>query len=125
MAIASWNCFQLFLLSLPSKTNNWPGKTAVNRLASILLALLIPLILLGEAISILRPGMDPSPSFLGIGMLVVASFAMPWLARRKRALANETGSSALAADSVQSSVCGYLAWIALAGLIINAVFKLP
>ncbi|HEX5433506.1 MAG TPA: cation transporter, partial [Candidatus Angelobacter sp.] len=44
------------------------------------------------------------------------------LARRKRQLSVSAGSSALAADAVQSSVCAWLAWIGLAGLVVNAVF---
>lgn len=46
---------------------------------------------------------------------------MPWLGRRKRLLADATNSSALRDDAVQSSICAYLAWIALAGLLLNAL----
>ena len=63
----------------------------------------------------------PEPSYLGIGLLVAAALLMPWLARRKRLLATATNSSALRDDAVQSSICGYLSWIALAGLLLNAV----
>ena len=63
----------------------------------------------------------PRPSYLGIGLLFAAAVVMPWLARRKRALAIATNSSALRADAAQSSICSYLSWIALAGLILNAV----
>jgi divalent metal cation (Fe/Co/Zn/Cd) transporter len=61
------------------------------------------------------------PSYLGIGLLLVAALVMPWLARRKRQLAIATNSAALRADAAQSSICAYLAWIALAGLLLNAV----
>lgn len=50
---------------------------------------------------------------------------MPWLARQKRRLARENASSALAADATQSAVCGWLSWIALAGLVANALFRMP
>ena len=63
----------------------------------------------------------PEPSYLGIGLLVAAALVMPLLGRRKRQLAIATKSSALRADAAQSSLCGYLAWIALAGLLLNAV----
>jgi divalent metal cation (Fe/Co/Zn/Cd) transporter len=63
----------------------------------------------------------PEPSYLGVGLLVAAAVVMPLLGRRKRQLAIVAKSSALQADAAQSSVCGYLAWIALAGLLLNAV----
>jgi len=59
-------------------------------------------------------------TYLGIAVLVAAAIIMPWLGKRKRRLATATGSSALRADATQSSVCAYLAWIALAGLLLNA-----
>jgi len=63
----------------------------------------------------------PKPSYLGISLLFAAAVVMPWLARRKRVLAVATNSSALRADAAQSSICSYLSWIALAGLLLNAV----
>jgi len=63
----------------------------------------------------------PEPSYLGIGLLLVAALVMPWLARRKRQLGIATNSAALRADAAQSSICGYLSWIALAGLLLNAL----
>jgi len=47
---------------------------------------------------------------------------MPWLATRKRKLAAITSSAALKADAVESALCGYMAWIALAGLAVNAIW---
>ena len=61
-------------------------------------------------------------SFVGIGILLAAAVAMPWLARRKRQLAAVTSSAALKADATQSALCGYMAWIALAGLAVNFVW---
>jgi divalent metal cation (Fe/Co/Zn/Cd) transporter len=49
---------------------------------------------------------------------------MPWLARQKRQLSLATASAALRADAVESAVCGYLALIALAGLAVNAIWRL-
>ena len=48
---------------------------------------------------------------------------MPWLSSRKKNLAAKTNSGSLKADAVQSAMCAYLAWIALGGLVVNAVFK--
>ena len=63
----------------------------------------------------------PEPSYVGIGLLFAAALVMPRLGRRKRQLAIATKSSALQADAAQSSLCAYLSWIALAGLLLNAV----
>jgi len=61
-------------------------------------------------------------SLIGIGILLAAAVVMPWLARRKRHLAAITSSAALKADAAESALCGYMAWIALIGLVINAIW---
>ena len=65
---------------------------------------------------------DPRPSFLGIALLILVALIMPWLASAKRRLAAVTGSAALRADAAESAVCGYLALIALLGLLISAIW---
>lgn len=65
---------------------------------------------------------EPQPSFVGVVLLVMAAIGMPWLANQKRNLAAQVDSASLRADAAESAVCGYMAWIALAGLITNAVF---
>ncbi len=60
------------------------------------------------------------PSLMGIVLLLFAALVMPWLAHEKRKLAVLTSSAALKADAVESALCGYLAGIALAGLLVNA-----
>jgi len=67
----------------------------------------------------------PHVSYAGIGITLAALIAMPVLARLKRSEARRTRNVALAADAVQSATCAYLAMIALAGLVANAVFHLP
>lgn len=66
---------------------------------------------------------EPNPTLLGIAILVAAAVIMPWLAKEKRRLSGATGSAALRADAAQSALCGYLSLIALAGLAINAVWR--
>jgi divalent metal cation (Fe/Co/Zn/Cd) transporter len=66
---------------------------------------------------------EPKPTFLGIAILVAAAVVMPWLAREKRRLSGATGSAALKADAAQSALCSYLSLIALAGLAINAIWR--
>jgi divalent metal cation (Fe/Co/Zn/Cd) transporter len=55
-------------------------------------------------------------------MFFSAALIMPWLARRKRQLVAITSSAALKADAAQSALCAYMAWIALAGLGVNAIW---
>ena len=64
-------------------------------------------------------------SLVGIGILLAAAVMMPWLASRKRKLAVVTSSAALKADAAESALCGYMAWIALAGLVVNAIWNNP
>lgn len=78
-------------------------------------ALAAVLTLLGHA--------EPRPSPVGIALLILAAVVMPWLARQKRRLSAATGSAALRADAAESAVCGYLALIALVGLVANAIWK--
>jgi divalent metal cation (Fe/Co/Zn/Cd) transporter len=64
-------------------------------------------------------------SLVGIGILIAAAVMMPWLANRKRKLAVVTSSAVLKADAAESALCGYMAWIALAGLVVNAIWNKP
>ena len=50
---------------------------------------------------------------------------MFWLGSRKRSLAAVTSSAALKADAAESALCGYMAWIALSGLAVNAIWHKP
>lgn len=63
-------------------------------------------------------------SLVGIGILLAAAVVMPWLANRKRQLVAITSSAALKADAAQSALCAYMAWIALAGLLVNAIWEI-
>jgi divalent metal cation (Fe/Co/Zn/Cd) transporter len=94
------------------------------RINGILLFALAAFILGSSLLAFTNPRFRPEPSYLGIGLLIAAAVIMPWLSGQKRRLAAKTNSRSLKADAVQSSMCAYLAWIALAGLVLNAVFKI-
>jgi divalent metal cation (Fe/Co/Zn/Cd) transporter len=93
------------------------------RITGVLLFALAAFILASSVLVLTNPRFRPEPSYLGIGLLIAAAVFMPWLSSQKRKLAVKTNSGSLRADAVQSSMCGYLAWIALGGLILNAGFK--
>jgi len=66
---------------------------------------------------------EPKPTVPGTAILVAAAVVMPWIAKEKRRLSGATGSAALRADAAQSALCAYLSSIALAGLAINAIWR--
>jgi SAM-dependent methyltransferase/Co/Zn/Cd efflux system component len=91
------------------------------RIAGVLLFALAGLVTLTSVLNILGYR-EAQRSLVGIGILLAAAVVMPWLASRKRQLAAITSSAALKADAAESSLCGYMAWIALAGLLLNAIW---
>jgi divalent metal cation (Fe/Co/Zn/Cd) transporter len=93
------------------------------RIAGSLLFVLAGLVTLASVLTFFGHT-EPRPSLVGIFLLILAAAVMPWLARQKRQLSAATGSAALRADAAESLVCGYLALIALAGLVANALWKL-
>ena len=74
------------------------------------------------AVASLALRLRPTTSYAGIAITLAALIAMPVLAFLKRREARRSKNAALAADAVQSATCAYLAFIALAGLAINAAF---
>jgi len=70
----------------------------------------------------LRGHHAPQPTYLGIAILIGAAIVMPWLAAEKRKLSAATRSAALRADAAQSGLCAYLSLVALAGLVVNAIW---
>jgi len=91
------------------------------RIAGVLLFALAGLVMLTSVLTFLGYR-EVQRSLVGIGILLAAAVAMPWLASRKRQLAAITSSAALKADAAESALCGYMAWIAVAGLAVNAIW---
>jgi divalent metal cation (Fe/Co/Zn/Cd) transporter len=91
------------------------------RIAGILLFVLAGLVILTSALNFIGYR-EAQRSLMGIGILLAAAVVMPWLASRKRHLAAITSSAALKADALESALCAYMAWIALVGLVINAIW---
>jgi len=94
------------------------------RVAGVLLLVVAALVVLTSALSF-AGYREPKRSFVGIALLVLAAVGMLWLAGQKRRMAVEASSAALRADAAESAVCGYLAMIALVGLLVNALFHAP
>ena len=92
------------------------------RIAGGLLFVLAAFVALASVLTLLGH-IEARSSPIGIVVLILAAAVMPWLAKQKRRLSAATGSAALRADAAESAVCGYLALIALAGLAINAIWR--
>jgi divalent metal cation (Fe/Co/Zn/Cd) transporter len=92
-----------------------------TRIAGGLLFALAAYVLLASGAALLGKR-EARPSLAGIALLLVAAVVMPWLASQKRKLSVTASSAALGADAAESAVCGYMAWIALAGLSVNAAW---
>lgn len=107
-----------------SESGSVSAEKTAARIAGSLLFLVAAFVTMTSALTLLRYA-EPRPSLVGIVLLVVAAFGMPWLANQKRSLAARLSSASLKADAAESSLCGYLSWIALAGLLANAVFHKP
>src|SRR6202049_489629 len=97
------------------------GEARAARIAGGLLFALAGFVLLTSVLNFIGYR-DAQRSLVGIGVLLAAAVIMPWLASRKRKLAAVTSSAALKADAAESALCGYMAWIALAGLAVNAIW---
>ncbi len=107
-----------------SKLNSVQAERLAARVAGVLLLVVGAIVVVSSGLSLLGYR-EPRPSFVGIVLLIVAALGMPWLASQKRRLADRVASASLRADATESAVCGYLALIALAGLLANAIFHWP
>jgi len=100
------------------------GEAQAARIAGGLLFALAGFVVLTSILNFLGYR-EAQRSPVGIGILLAATVVMPWLASSKRKLAVVTSSAALKADAEESALCGYMAWIALAGLLVNAIWNKP
>jgi divalent metal cation (Fe/Co/Zn/Cd) transporter len=105
-----------------SKSDSADAEKLAARVAGGLLFIVAAFVIVSSGLSLLG-FRESQPSFAGIILLIVAAISMPWLASQKRKLATQIASASLGADAAESALCGYLSWIALAGLLTNAVFQ--
>ena len=90
------------------------------RIAGYLLFLLSAYVLVQAGFGLLtRHAAETSP--VGIAVAIIAAIGMPLLAKAKLRVAKRIDSRALRADAMETLTCGYLAWVLLAGLALNAV----
>lgn len=100
------------------------SEAKATRIASVLLYALALVVVVIAALSALGK-IRAESSYLGLGVTSAALVIMPLLAYLKRKEARRIANRALAADSVQSATCAYLALVTLLGVAINTMFRLP
>ena len=106
-------------------TKHTEAEATATKITGWLLVALAVFIVCQSVYTLLGRGPEPRTSYLGIALLVGAGFVMPWLGHRKRRLAATLSSTSLKADATQSSICAYMSWITLAGLLLNAFAHIP
>jgi divalent metal cation (Fe/Co/Zn/Cd) transporter len=110
--------YKRFRLEAKEKCEQFEHTTA--RVAGYLL-LLLSIYVIVQAIFGLVSRRTAETSPVGIAVAVIAAFAMPVLARAKFRLTEKIESRALRADAMETLTCGYLSWILLVGLVLNAL----
>ncbi len=105
-----------------SKSDAAQAERIAARIAGALLFVVAASVVFASALALVGYH-EPQPSLVGIILLMMAALGMPWLAKQKRQLATEVVSASLRADAAESAVCGYMSWIALAGLLTNAIAR--
>lgn len=101
-----------------SKSDSARAEKIAARIAGALLFILAAYVVIASGWALLGHH-EAQSSFVGIILLILAALGMPWLAKQKRNLATQIASASLKADAAQSALCGYMSWIALAGLLTN------
>ena len=90
------------------------------QVAGYLLFLLSAYVLLQAIFGLtIRHAAETSP--IGIAVALIAAFGMPFLAKAKLRVAALIDSRSLRADAMETLTCGYLAWVLLIGVVLNAV----
>ena len=75
-----------------------------------------------QAVRALAKGSHPESSTLGIGLAALSLAVLPWLGRRKLAVAGQLQSPALRGDGVLTLAAAALAAITLAALLFSSAF---
>ena len=104
----------------PSKSDARAMERKTARIAGCLLFLLSAYVLVQAGFGLVtRHAAETSP--VGIAVAIIAALGMPFLASAKLRVANRIDSRSLRADAMETLTCGYLAWVLLAGLVLNAL----
>lgn len=108
---------------------SWGGEAErverVERIATWVVAVTLALLCIYVLVSSvygLATHARPENSPVGIAVSIAAVVVMPYLAFRKRRIAERVESEALEGDAAESITCAYMAGTVLVGLVLNALF---
>lgn len=90
-----------------------------QQLIALSYALLVAYIAVG-AFRDLATAHHPAVSWVGVGLAAFTASTMPLLARAKRRVGRQLGSSAAVSEAGQNQICAYLSLALLLGLLANA-----
>lgn len=105
-------------------TGSRVGSHAAERRAQRLIAVsfyVLAAYVFVEAARSLIAGIEPDASWVGIGLAAITAPTMPLLARAKRRVGEQLGSSATVKEGAQNMICAYLSIALLVGLLANAL----
>jgi divalent metal cation (Fe/Co/Zn/Cd) transporter len=105
-------------------TGSRVGSQAAERRAQRLIAVsfyVLAAYVFIEAGRSLVAGIEPEASWVGIGLAAITAPTMPLLARAKRRVGEQLGSSATVKEGAQNMICAYLSIALLVGLLSNAL----
>lgn len=111
------------LWAFGERSDRRKAESQAARIAGVLLLLLAVYVATVSVLALLGRT-EPRPTYLGIAVLLAAATIMPWLTKEKRTLSAALGSAALRADAAESALCAYLSLIALAGVALNAGWRI-
>jgi divalent metal cation (Fe/Co/Zn/Cd) transporter len=94
-----------------------------ERLAAVLLTLLIPTIA-GGAVYSYFSGIKPQASLLGIAVALGAVIIMPILWLQKKRIGREANILSLSIDAAESATCFFMSVAVLVGLLLNYFFQI-
>jgi len=123
-AVIVFRHFRLQFTEKSERTQDSVGdvERKAAQVAGYLLFLLSAYVLLQAIFGLtIRHAAETSP--IGIAVALIAAFGMPFLAKAKLRVAALIDSRSLRADAMETLTCGYLAWILLLGLALNAVAR--
>jgi divalent metal cation (Fe/Co/Zn/Cd) transporter len=99
------------------------GSERTEKIALLLLILLVPVITLGAVYSYIS-GIKPEASLLGIAVASGAVVIMPILWIQKKRVGREANILPVTIDAVESATCFLMSIALLGGLVTNYIFKI-
>jgi len=112
--------FVIVWLFTGARLHSATAERRAQQLIAVSYAILVVYIAV-ESVRTLVGGHHPHASWIGIGLAAFTAPTMPLLARAKRNVGTQLGSSATVSEASQNMICAYLSVALLVGLLLNAL----